>query len=144
MAYVREVGFARILVDGTAAAERLPADLVYVGVSLGVLPAQKLAQTRPGARAAVLAEGCFPMAEFGGSWPAGVPVQVHGKDADPSFVGEGDIESARELVASTDRGELFLYPGERHLFTDASLSGYDPEASALFTRRVLELLAEVG
>jgi hypothetical protein len=42
-------------------------------------------------------------------------------DADPIFVEEGDLEAARELVESVDSAELFLYPGDQHLFADRSL-----------------------
>ena len=105
-----------------------------------MLPAQKLAQTRPGARGALLLEACVPSAEFG-AWPAGVPVQVHGMDADPSFVGEGDVDAARALVAEADDGELFLYPGDRHLFADPSLPSYEAGAAALLQERVLSFLA---
>ena len=79
------------------------------------------------------------MSEFG-AWPIGVPVQVHGMESDPIFVEEGDLDAARELVASTDEAELFLYPGSEHLFADSSLPSYDPEASALLTERVLKFL----
>jgi dienelactone hydrolase len=106
-----------------------------------VPPAQKLAQTRPGARGALLFHSCVPVTEFSPAWPAGVPVQVHGMDADPFFVGEGDVEAARALVAQAQDGELFLYPGEGHLFADSSLASYDGAASALLTRRVLDFLA---
>jgi dienelactone hydrolase len=109
-------------------------------MSLGVLPAQKLAQTRPGARGAVLMYSCVPVSEFGESWPEGVPVQIHGMDADPFFVDEGDIDAARAIVASTSDAELFLYPGDQHYFADSSLPSYDPEATALLTKRVLEFL----
>jgi len=138
--HVREVGFGEIIDRGSRVAEDLPAELVYGGFSLGVLPAQKLAQTRPGARGALLLESCVPASEFGG-WPAGVPVQVHGMDADPSFVGEGDVEAARALVDEVDDGELFLYPGDRHLFADRSLPSYDAAAAALLQERVLSFLA---
>jgi dienelactone hydrolase len=84
---------------------------------------------------------CLPVSEFGTAWPAGVPVQIHGMDKDPYFAGEGDINAARELVASTDQAELFIYPGDQHYFADSSLPSYDPEAAALLTRRVLEFLA---
>jgi dienelactone hydrolase len=104
-----------------------------------VLPAQKLAQTRAGARGALLFYSCVPTSFFG-LWPAGVPVQVHGMDADPIFVGEGDIDAARELVASSEQAELYLYPGDQHYFADSSLPSYDPEAAALLTQRVLEFL----
>lgn len=140
MAYASELGFPdEILERGVQAASELPAELVYAGFSLGVLPAQKLAQTRPGARGALLFYSCVP-AEFFGGWPTGVPAQIHGMDADPIFVGEGDIDAARELVASADEAELFLYPGDRHYFADSSLPSYDPDAAALLTERVLDFL----
>jgi dienelactone hydrolase len=123
------------------AAEGLPAVLVYAGFSLGVLPAEMLAQTRAGARGALLFYSCVPVSEFSASWPKGVPVQVHGMDADPIFVGEGDIDAARALVAEADQAELFLYPGDQHYFADSSLPSYDAEASALLIQRVLEFLA---
>jgi dienelactone hydrolase len=114
--------------------------LVYAGFSLGVLPAQKLAQTRPGARGAVLMCSFVPVSEFGEAWPAGVPVQVHGMDADPYFAGEGDIDAARDLVASTDQAELFVYSGDQHLFADAGLPSYDADAAATLMERVLGFL----
>jgi dienelactone hydrolase len=135
------IGFEEVLERGVRSVEGRPADLVYAGISLGVMPAQKLAQTRPGARGALLLEACLPVSEFGGAWPDGVPVQVHGMDADPFFVGEGDVDAARALVAQASSGELFLYPGDRHLFTDSSLASYDPAAAALLTERVLAFLA---
>jgi dienelactone hydrolase len=141
MAYAEELGFPDGVIErAERAAEELPAELVYAGFSLGVVPAQKLAQTRPGARGALLFYSCVPLSFFGGTWPAGVPVQIHGMDADPVFVGEGDVDTARALVASTDRAELFLYPGDRHYFADSSLPSYDAEATALLTRRVLGFL----
>jgi dienelactone hydrolase len=141
MKYAEEIGFPDGVIErGAAAVEGLPAGLVYAGFSLGVLPAQKLAQTRPGARGALLFYSCVPVSAFGPSWPAGVPVQVHGMDADPIFVGEGDIDAARELVDEAEDGELFLYPGDQHYFADSSLPSYDPEATALLTQRVLSFL----
>src|SRR5205823_909346 len=135
-----EIGFGEVIERGVRAVEGLPADLVYAGFSLGVLPAQKLAQTRTGARGALLFYSCVPVSEFGSSWPEGVPVQVHGMDADPFFVGEGDIDAARAIVESTDQAELFLYPGSAHYFADSSLPSYDAGAAALLTRRVLDFL----
>lgn len=138
MAYAQRIGFpGEILERGARAAHGLPEALVYARFSLGALPAQKLAQTRPGS---LLFHSCVPLSYFGCSWPAGVPVQVHGMDADPIFVGEGDIEAARALVESADDAELFLYPGDQHYFADRSLPSYDPEATAVLTRRVLEFL----
>ncbi|MBO0826618.1 MAG: dienelactone hydrolase family protein [Streptosporangiales bacterium] len=141
MAHVREIGFGTVIERGALAVEELPAELVYAGISMGVVPAQMLAQNRPGARAALLLESTLPVAEFGSGWPVEVPVQVHGMDADPEFVGGGDVDAARELVGQAADGELFLYPGDRHLFTDSSLESYDADAAALVTERVLDFLA---
>jgi dienelactone hydrolase len=125
------------------AADALPSELVYVGFSLGVVSAQMLAQTRAGARGAVLCYSCVPFTEFGEAWPAGVPVQIHGMDADPYFADEGDLDAARELVASTDAAELFVYPGDQHYFADSTLPSYRLEAAELLTQRVLEFLAAI-
>ena len=140
MQYAEEIGFPEVIARGVRAVEGLPAGLVYAGFSLGVLPAQMLAQTRPGARGALLFHSCVPVSEFGPAWPAGVPVQVHGMDADPFFVGEGDIDAARELVEQAKDGELFLYPGDQHYFADSSLPSYDADATALLIQRVLGFL----
>jgi dienelactone hydrolase len=141
--YAREAGFDRIIERGKHAAAALPAEVVYAGFSLGVLPAQLLAQTRPGATGALLMEACLPVEEFSPQWPAGVPVQVHGMDADPFFAVEGDLDAARALVAATAQAELFLYPGDKHLFADNSLDSYVPAAAGLLTARVLEFLEPI-
>ena len=142
MAFARSAGFASLADRGVAAAGEFGPDLVYAGFSFGVTIAQRLAQTRPGARGAVLMYSCLPVSEFGRAWPAGVPVQVHGKDGDEFFL--EDIDAARALVDSTDRAELFLYPGTEHLFADSSLPAYDPAAAALLTERVLAFLDTMG
>jgi len=142
LAFVREQGFAALIERGVRVAKSLPNELVYAGFSLGVLPAQRLAQTRAGACGALLFSACVPVSEFGSAWPKGVPVQVHGMDADPYFVDEGDLEAARALVAEANEGELFLYPGDQHYFADSSLPSYDPQASALLIERVLAFLAD--
>lgn len=138
--YAQKLGFGQVIERGVHAAADLPAELVYAGFSLGVLPAQKLAQTRPGARGALLFHSCVPVSEFSAGWPHQVPAQVHAMDADPFFVGE-DSEAARALVDQAKDAELFLYPGEQHLFADRSLPSYDPAAAALLTQRVLDFLS---
>jgi dienelactone hydrolase len=142
LAYVRTAGFGEVFERGVRSADDLPDELVYAGFSLGVMPAQQLAQTRPGARGALFFESCAPVTEFSESWPAGVPVQIHGMDADPFFAGEGDIHAANALVESTGQSELFLYPGDKHLFADSSLASYDAGAAALLTERTLDFLAK--
>lgn len=139
LAHVEAIGWDEFIAAGTRFAERLPDDLVYSGFSLGVLPAQKLAQTRPGARAAIFFSSCVPAEEFG-RWPEGLPIQVHGMDNDPFFVGEGDVDAAGAIVESVDKGELHLYAGDEHYFADSSLPGYDEHAARLLMKRVLTFL----
>lgn len=145
LAYARQTGFDTIGDRARSAANRLPDALVYAGFSLGGASAQELAQTRPGGKGALLFHSCMPVSEYGATWPTGVPVQVHGMDADPFFAEEGgDIDAARQLVSSTDDAELFLYPGKEHLFADSSLSSYDHEAASLLMSRTLTFLERVG
>ncbi|MDP9444380.1 MAG: dienelactone hydrolase family protein, partial [Actinomycetota bacterium] len=126
----------------------LPEGLVYAGFSFGAGTAQRLAQTRPGARGALLYESCMPITgEWAfGPWPDGVPVQIHGMEQDPFFALEGDIDAARELVATVgpELAELFVYPGDQHLFADSSLPSYDADATALAVQRSREFLDRVG
>jgi dienelactone hydrolase len=145
MSFIRSSGMDEMAEKGERTADDLPNELVYAGFSFGEMVAQKLAQTRPGARGALLFYSAIPISgEWAfGPWPAGVPVQIHGMDNDPIFVGEGDVEAAREIVATVDDAELFLYPGDQHYFADSSLPSYDADATALLTRRVLDFLARV-
>ena len=138
MAFAGEAGFGTLAERGVAEAEGISPHVVYAGFSFGVMVAQQLAQTRPGARGALLMYSCLPVSEFGDAWPEAVPVQVHGKDADPFFA--EDLEAAQALVESTARAELYIYPGREHLFADQSLPAYDPDAAALLTERVLAFL----
>ncbi|MFD3333725.1 dienelactone hydrolase family protein [Streptomyces sp. NPDC058700] len=142
--YAQETGFDTLVARGERAAEELPEGIVLVGLSLGVLPAQKLAQTRAGALGAVLISACVPPTEFGGPWPEGVPVQVHGMDADPFFVDEGDLAAARALVTDAADRRLFLYPGSAHLFVERGAPSHVPEAAALCVERVLCFLDGAG
>jgi dienelactone hydrolase len=143
-AYTQELGDAPDA-KANSAADSLPEALVYAGFSWGVGSAQRLAQTRAGARGALLYEACFPIkGEYAfGPWPEGVPVQIHGKEDDQFFAHEGDIDAARDLVGTVgpELGELFVYPGDEHLFLDRSLPTYDPDAAALVTQRTLHFLS---
>jgi dienelactone hydrolase len=138
MAFARETGFGVLAERGVAAAQDFRPEVVYGGFSFGVMPAQQLAQTRAGARGALLVYSCLPVSEFGAAWPDGVPVQVHGKEGDPFFA--EDLEAARALVDSTEQAELFLYEGDEHLFADSSLPSFDPVAAGLLTERALAFL----
>jgi dienelactone hydrolase len=139
--FARDAGFDALRDRGAAVADQLDPGLVYAGFSWGVTIAQRLAQTRPGARGALLMYSCIPVKEFGDAWPDGVPVQIHGKEGDEFF--DEDLPAARELADSTPAAELFVYPGAQHLFADSSLAAYDPEAAALLMERVKAFLAPV-
>jgi dienelactone hydrolase len=145
MAFVKENGFDDLRARGVRTADDLPSELVYAGFSFGEAVAQELAQTRPGARGALLFYSAIPITgEWAfGPWPDGVPVQIHGMDNDPIFVGEGDIDAAREIVEKVPDAELFLYPGDQHYFADSSLPSYDADATALLTQRVVAFLDRV-
>ena len=136
LTYVREVG-ETIDVRATRAVQGLPTEVVYAGLSLGVMEAQRLAQTRPGARGALLLHAAVPPDAFGSEWPAGVPLQIHVMEDDEL----GDVDDARDVAATVEEAELFLYPGDAHLFTDSSLAAYDESATALVIERMLAFLA---
>lgn len=142
-AFCGEVGYDEVRERFVRSVDRLPESLVYAGISLGVMAAQHLLQNRPGARAGLFYEA-FADPSYFGSWPDGVPVQIHAMDHDPFFVGEGDIEPARAFVDGRDDAELFLYPGDAHLFADSSLETYDPDATRLVVERSLALLDRLG
>ncbi|MEQ1759808.1 MAG: dienelactone hydrolase family protein [Vicinamibacterales bacterium] len=142
MRFVDDLGFGAVIERGVDAVDGLSTNLVYAGFSLGVVPAQKLAQTRPGAVGALFYYSCLPVSEFGSTWPKAVPVQVHAMAEDPIFTGEGDIEAARALTDQAESGELFLYPGNQHYFADSSLPSYDPDAASLLMTRTLAFLRE--
>ena len=144
VAHTQRIGGAVLDERADRAVADLPEGLVYAGFSFGGATAQRLAQTRPGARGALLYESCIPLTgdwAFG-PWPDGVPVQIHGMDKDPFFALEGDIDAARDLVETVgpELAELFVYPGDRHLFSDSSLPSYDADAAALVIQRSRKLL----
>lgn len=146
-ALTEKIGDAELDRRADEAVAGLPEGLVYAGVSFGVMSAQRLVQTRAGARGALLYEACLPITgEWAiGPWPEGVPVQIHGMADDPFFGKEGDLDAAREIVAEVgpDLAELFVYPGDHHLFTDSSLPSYDAAATTQLLARSRKLLDRI-
>jgi len=138
--YAKNVGFDTILERGRKTADDLPNELVYAGFSLGVMPAQLLAQTRLGAKGALFFSAALPASEFG-AWPDGVPAQIHMMEDDAWA--EEDLPAARELAETVDGVELFLYPGDKHLFADSSLKDHDEAAATLLQERVREFLGNL-
>jgi dienelactone hydrolase len=139
VAHAQRIGFPTVIERGRRAAEDLPNELVYAGFSLGALPAHVLAQTRPGARGALFLHSEIDLSEFGGTWPPGLPMQLHTMEGDEWV----EIDIARDLAATIDDAELFLYPGDDHLFTDRGLPAYDEKSATLLTERVLAFLDAV-
>jgi dienelactone hydrolase len=134
IAYSEELGGPMAIVDrARTAVDTLPSEVFYLGFSLGVLSAQSLAQTRPGARGAVLCYSALPLGEWGDNWPAtwpeGVRLQVH------VLEGDEDFEIAQGLAATVPGAEFFAYRGTDHYFAE-----HDDEAAALLTQRVLAFL----
>lgn len=148
VAHIRSIGNEVLGERADRAVAGLPEGLVYAGFSWGAAKAQRFAQTRSDARGALLYEACLPITGQWaiGPWPDGVPVQIHGMDQDPFFALEGDLDAARELVKTVgpELAELFVYPGDRHLFADSSLPSYDADAAALMVQRSLEFLDGVS
>ena len=141
VAYAERIGFPELIRRGEAAADELSADIVYAGFSLGVLPAQSLAQTRPSAKGALLYQACVPPSEFASPWPEATPVQIHMMDADPWT--EEDRVAARAMEREIEDAELFLCPGSGHLFADATSDDYDERAAMLLKERTLAFLRRI-
>jgi dienelactone hydrolase len=134
MAHSEKIGGPMAIVDrARAAVDPLPSEVVYVGFSLGVLAAQSLAQTRPGARGGVVCYAALPLGQWGDNWPAtwpeGVRLQLH------ILEGDEDFEIAQGLASTVPGAELFVYPDTEHYFAER-----DDKAAALLTQRVVAFL----
>lgn len=144
VAFEESLGFRKIVERARLAVQGLPDELVYAGFSAGVLAAEALALTRPGANGALFFHGCMPPSYFGDDgWPTSIPLQIHFMEDDP-FSQEGDLDVARELAESMGGVELFLYPGDGHLFADRTRPDFDEAAAALLMERTLAFLDRVG
>jgi dienelactone hydrolase len=139
VAHAQEVGFGNVIENGVALAADLPAGAVVIGMSLGALPAQKVAQTRSGVRGAVLLYSALPSDEFGGPWPAEVAVQIHIAEKDENLE-EGELDGAKALAAEAADGAIFLYPGTAHLIAEKGFADFDPESASLILSRTKEFL----
>ena len=125
-AVVQEAGDA-LDAKADGAVHALPERLVYAGISWGVGAAQRLAQTRAGARGALLYEACFPITRRVRLWP----MAQRPSCSDPRQGGRRVLRTrgrhrrcprtGRHRSAPT-RPNCCVYPGDEHLFVDSSLS----------------------
>jgi dienelactone hydrolase len=133
------IGWPVVVDRAEAAIAGLPSDIVVMGMSMGVSVATHVATTRPGVRAALL---CFTGHPPATAWPRGVPAQVHHSTGD-RWAAVAQTSALVEAVAGAGgQAALYLYPGDRHLFTHEDLpDDHDPVHAELFWRRALEFLA---
>jgi len=141
VAYAQELGNEARLKIASDAAEQLPADIVYGGMSMGCGAAGQLLFDRPGAAGAFFLYGAIDPSWWDTTWPAGVPAQAHQAEDDPWR----EIEAEEGFLARVPGGELFVYDGVGgHLFADDDSPEYDEQAAALATERILAFLAALG
>ena len=140
VAHASSVGFGAIMDRGVSLASGLGDNLVVAGFSLGVMSAQKLAQTRAGVVGALLYYAALPAAEFGSAWPDGVALQIHMGESDPWA--QEDLPAAVALAEEAG-GELFIYPTAKHLVADSSSEDYEPVIAAQIMERSLAFLEPI-
>lgn len=139
VAHAESIGFDEIIRRGVASAAQVEGPLVVIGFSLGVLPAQQLAQTRPGVIGAVLCHAAVPVSKLGDAWPEGVALQMHFVKDDPWA--REDLPVAQELAASVPGATLFVDPGTGHFVADSTHADYDAAIAELMTERIIGFLS---
>lgn len=133
------IGEERMFTIARRAADELPHDIVYAGISLGVMPAQALAQQRPGALGLLSYCAAVPP-HFFGAWPDHMPSQLHTTADDPWT----SREELAETTAAMPNVELFEYPGSGHLFFEPASPDYDGHGAELVLKRTLDFLLRVS
>lgn len=141
VAHAEMIGFEQIAALGADAAEACGEHIAVIGFSLGVLPAQKLAQQRPGVDAAVLCHSALPLGFFADTWPAEVALQIHAGERDP-FVVE-DRDAIDQLLGAAATSDMHWYDTEAHLFADVTSPDFDPALAGQTVTRTLEFLARL-
>lgn len=140
VAFAAETGRETLVARASAAAESLPPDLVYAGMSMGCAYATELLLTRPGARGGLYLYGAVDPGWWETEWPAGVPAQAHQTEDDPWR----ETEAEEGFVARVPGAELFVYEGDTHLFADPSTADFDATAAALAMERIQAFLGALG
>jgi dienelactone hydrolase len=136
VAFAHEVGRPTLGARAAAAAEPLPAEIVYAGMSMGCAYASQILLNRPGALGAIFLYGAVDPAWWEAEWPEGVAAQAHQTEDDPWREKEAD----EGFAARVPWGQMFLYEGDGHLFADPSTADFDPVAAALAMERIQTFL----
>ena len=139
--YSLRVGFGEIISRGVASIASLQQSVVVVGLSLGALPAQYLAQTDRRVHGAVLVGACIPLGEFSDEWPEGVPLEVHAASGDPVFDGDGDAEAVAAIVAAAAAAQVVRHHGGGHLCCERGHRDYDELTSVAVINAVASMTA---
>lgn len=142
-AHATEIGFDELHRRAAAAVADEPADIVLGGFSLGVMLAQQLLQTRPGARGGLFFHSFVDPSSLEGAWPEGTPVRILATDRDPFFVDDGDLAAAQEWQRAHPELEIVQYPGGGHLFLEPGTPEHDPEAAQRAIADARDFLAEL-
>jgi dienelactone hydrolase len=137
-AFVKSLGFPELMRRALVAVQDLPDGFVTAGFSNGGGMAEYVASRRRVAGVLMLS-GALPVAMLGAdAWPAGVPAQIHYTTRDPRRRQEWNDAVANSIRAAGAPLEVFDYPGDGHLFTDASLPDeYQANEARLLWERVL-------
>jgi dienelactone hydrolase len=141
-AFSEGLGFPALMQRAVAGVEQLPDGFIAAGFSNGGGMAEFVACSRK-VSGVLMLSGALPVAMLGvQAWPAGVPAQIHYTVGDPRRRQEWIDEVVAEIEAAGATVERFDYPGDGHLFTDASLPDeYEADNAALLWQRVLEFCA---
>lgn len=143
LALVDQLGHEEFLARVESSVASLPDDLVCAGFSLGAMAAQHLLQHRPGVQAAILYHSFVEPSMLGGRWPDEVPVRILAADADPFFVGDGDLDAAQAWSAQHPNLTITLFEGNGHLFLEPGQPDHDPAATEAALSQTLALLADL-
>lgn len=141
--FAEATGYPHLMQRALAAVDPLQGGFIAAGFSNGGAMSEYVATQRRVAGVLMLS-GAVPLDMLGaGAWPAGVPAQIHYAIDDP-FRRQPAVDSvAAAIRAAAAVVEVFDYPGNGHLFTDASLPDeYHPENTESLWDRVLEFCAK--
>jgi dienelactone hydrolase len=144
-AFAADVGYPALMERAVAGVAAIPDGFITAGFSNGGGMAEYVATQRK-VTGVLMLSGALPLGLLGvtSDWPAAVPAQIHYSVGDPFRRQEWIDELAGSIRAAGGPLEMFDYPGDGHLFTDASLADeYDEGNADALWQRVLRFCAEL-